>query len=337
MRQLEGKRVLLVAPRFFGYEAEIRAEIEARGARVDWLPDRPFDSPAMSAATRLLPRLVHPFADRLYQRLLAGWGASYYDYILVINGQTLSHQCLAMLRASFPGANCVLYMWDSMENRRTVVDNLPLFDTTLSFDPQSARQYGMHLRPLFFARGFERPPGEDFDFHLSFVGTVHSDRYAVLSRLRKSLPVGLCAYWYFYLQAPWVFHAYRFVDPEMRQARRDEFCFLPLAKTELQSVFGRSRAIVDVEHPRQRGLTMRTFETMGAHKKLITTNAQVRDYEFFNPDNVCVVDRAAPRVTADFLVAPFVPLAPQLYRRYSIAGWLDEVLGLDAVPEKTVN
>jgi len=328
MKRLDGKRVLLVAPRFFGYEREIRSEIERRGAVVDWLPDRPFDTPLMTALTRHKPQWVLPSADRLYERLLLRTGATHYDTILVVNGQTLSHKMLRTLRTSFPSARVVLYMWDSIDNRRGVVDNLPLFDTTFSFDPLSAHSHGMRLRPLFFSKGFEQPPSDDFDYHLSFVGTAHTDRYAVISRLRTSMLPELRGYWYLYLQAPWVYHAYRVSNPSMRQAHQDEFQFAPLNKTTLQSVFSRSLAIVDIEHPRQRGLTMRTFETMGSHKKLITTNAQIRDYDFFNEENICVIDRAAPNIPNAFLESPFVPISPELYRRYSIEGWVDEVLDL---------
>ena len=328
MRRLDGKRMLLVAPRFFGYEREIRSEIERRGAVVDWLPDRPFDTPLLTALTRHKPQWVLPSADRFYERQLLQMGATKYDTILVVNGQTLSYKMLRTLRTSFPAARVVLYMWDSIENRRGVVENLPLFDAMYSFDPLNAREYGMRQRPLFFSKGFERPPDDDFDYHLSFVGTAHTDRYAVVSCLKRNLPPELRSYWYLYLQAPWVYHAYRVSNPAMRQASRDEFQFVPLNKEALQSVFSRSLAIVDIEHPRQRGLTMRTFETMGAHKKLITTNAQVRDYDFFNEDNICVVDRAVPNIPSAFLESPFVSILPELYRRYSIEGWVDEVLDL---------
>lgn len=328
MRRLDGKRVLLVAPRFFGYELDIRNELERRGAHVDWLPDRPFDTPMMTALTRLKTQWVLPAADRLYGRLLSQMGCTSYDTVLVVNGQTLSTKMLRSLRVSFPQAKVVLYMWDSMENRRGVIDNLPLFDAAYSFDPNSARHYGMRLRPLFFSKGFERPLVDDSEYSLSFVGTAHSDRYAVVSQLRRTLPEMMSSYWYLFLQAPWVYYAYRLVDPAMRAARRDEFQFVPLDKTTLQSVFARSNAIVDIEHPLQRGLTMRTFETMGSHKKLITTNAQVRDYDFFNTNNICVIDRVAPRVTHTFLESPYVPVPSELYQRYSIEGWVDEVLDL---------
>ncbi|HEY0489996.1 MAG TPA: hypothetical protein VGD30_10825 [Telluria sp.] len=326
MMRLDGKRVLLIAPRFFGYEREIRAEIARRGAVVDWLPDRPFDTPLMTGLTRHKPEWVLPAADRLYRRELEKLDGTPYDLILVVNGQTLSNAMLRSLKADFPRAKLVLYMWDSIENRGGVVANLPLFDAAYSFDPHDARRYGMHARPLFFSKGFERPPAPDFDFHLSFIGTAHTDRYAVVSRIKAQLPPQLRPYWYLYLQAPWVLQAYRLTNPTMRQARREEFEFTPLDKATLQSVFARSLAVVDIEHPRQRGLTMRTFETMGSHKKLITTNPEVRDYDFFNASNICVVDRQAPRIPAAFLESTFEPLAPSLYRHYSIEGWVDEVL-----------
>lgn len=328
MKRLDGKRVLLVAPRFFGYEREISSEIERRGATVDWLPDRPFDTPLMTALTRHKPGWILPAADRLYVRQLAEWGVSTYDFILVVNGQTLSRKTLAFLRESFPSAKLVLFMWDSIENRRSAVDNLPLFDSTFTFDPSDAAKFGMTLRPLFFSKGFERPPTPQFDYHLSFIGTAHTDRYAVVSGLKRALPDGLTTYWYLYLQAPWVLQAYRLTNPAMRGARPDEFEFAPLAKEILQSVFARSLAILDIEHPRQRGLTMRTFETMGSHKKLVTTNAGVREYDFYNPANICVIDRGAPVIPPGFLESGFAPVAPSLYARYSIEGWLDETLGL---------
>lgn len=326
MRPLRGQRVLLVAPRFFGYECDIRQELQRQGAVVDWLPDRAFDTPAMVALTRLRPGLILPAADRLYRRMLTDFGAMNYDTILVINGQTLSPQLRAELRARFPAARMVLYMWDSLLNRPGMKDDLDRFDATFTFDPDDARRFGMRLRPLFFNSRFEMSPREPFDYHLSFVGTAHTDRFAVVDRLRTNLPPGLRTYWYLYLQAPWVYYAYKLSKPGMRDAKRGNFQYVPLAKDALSEVFAASRAIVDIEHPQQRGLTMRTFETLGASKKLISTNDEVRGYDFYHPQNICVIDRRSPRLAPGFLDSPLVPLAPELYYRYSLAGWVEEVL-----------
>ena len=157
---LQGQRVLLVAPQFFGYEKDIRQEIERQGAVVDWLPDRPFDTPAMTALTKLRPGWILPAADRLYRRLLDGFGASRYDTILVLNGQTLSARLRSELRTRFPTARMVLYMWDSQRNRPGMADDLQRFDAAFTFDADDARRFGMRLRPLFFGPRFELPPSE---------------------------------------------------------------------------------------------------------------------------------------------------------------------------------
>lgn len=337
MVELNGRRVLLIAPRFFGYESDIKAEIERRGATVDWLPDRPFDTPAMSALTKLRPGWVQPAATRLYRKLLERFGATQYDLVLVVNGQTLSTEMLTHLRAAYPQATFVLYMWDALANRVQVQKKLALFDRLYTFDPRDAKNFGMHMRPLFFGPGFDRLTATvAMKYHLCFIGTAHSDRFPIIDTLRRNLPPDIKAFWYLYLQAPWVLQIRRFTEASMRHAQHKDFEFIPLGKAKMQEEVSVSRTILDIEHPLQNGLTMRTFETLGAGKKLVTTNAGVRDYDFFSPDNVFVLDRNAPFIPRDFLEAPFSPLAAPIRRRYSIASWLDELIEAGSGPASSI-
>lgn len=327
MTRLEGKRLLFVAPPFFGYYKEIINEIQSRGGIVDWLPDSPLDYPIGKTITRFAPKLVSHVADRIYSVLLSDYGASSYDYVLVINGQTLSAKLLKSLRASFPAASFILYMWDSVANRRHISGNFAFFDRILSFDPADADFYGLCLRPLFYTPQFSVSyPHASFAYDLSFVGTAHSDRYDVISRLTHKLPPAIHAFWYLYLQAPWVFHVYRLLKPSMRRSRLDEFRFMTLSMSAVNDIFMASRAVLDINHPRQLGLTMRTLETLGASKKLVTTNATICDYDFYDPANIAVIDRCSPSIPLDFLLSAYSPLAPGILSRYSLAGWLDEVL-----------
>jgi hypothetical protein len=57
--------------------------------------------------------------------------------------------------------------------------------------------------------------------------------------------------------------------------------------------------VLDIQHPRQTGLTMRTLEALGAGKKLVTTNVQVKEYDFYDERQVRVVDRMNPSVGLD--------------------------------------
>ena len=321
---LANKKVLLIVPQFFGYEREIRSEIERRGAQVDFLLDRPFTSPFLKALTRLRRQWVMPAAERYYQENTDANGD--YDYVIVVNGQTLSSRVLEQWRSNFKRAKFFLYMWDSFGNRKDVLNNLRYFDHTFTFDRQDAQQYGMHFRPLFFSKGFEKAVDAAPEWDISFIGTAHSDRYAIVSRFSAGLDAGVRAYWYLFLQANWVYWVYRAIKKGFRSAKLSEFRFDPLTKADVQEVFFGSVAVLDIEHPRQTGLTMRTLETLGARKKLITTNANVKSYDFFMDSNICVIDRSNPSIPSNFLATPYVDVAPDIYQRYRLEGWLDEIL-----------
>ena len=80
-----------------------------------------------------------------------------------------------------------------------------------------------------------------------------------------------------------------------------------------------------MQHPKQTGLTMRTIETLGAKKKLITTNPHVKEYDFYRPENILIVDRYNPVITKEFLDAPWKEIPENIYKKYSISSWLNSI------------
>jgi len=323
---LKGKHILYFAPKFFGYEADIAQELLRRGALLDILPDRIFDSPLMTAVTKLKRNWVIFFANRIYRKKIKAFARTNYDMLFVVNGQTLSKEILDELRVQHPKAEFVLYMWDSIKNRPSAIENLNCFDVCFTFDPEDAEQFAMRFRPLFFSKGFERNGEVDNQYDVSFVGTAHSDRYEVVKAVSMQLPATIKPYWYLFLQAPWVYYYYKLTNASFKYAKKNDFQFKPIGKVELQRIFFSSRIILDIEHPKQTGLTMRTFETLGNAKKLITTNSKVHEYDFFSAENICVIDRYNPIVPSSFFISNYVSLPPAIYQKYSLEGWLDEIL-----------
>lgn len=324
---LSGQRVLFIGPQFFGYEKEIVSELCEQGAEVDFLPDRPFVTPLMKAVTRFSRELVLPLMDRFFLTAVEHLGRRRYDVILVIQGEGLSSKTLKRLRSAYPDARFIFYLWDSLRNKKSLAGHLPLFDRSHTFDASDAKAYGLNFRPLFFSPQFTQHDVSELKYQISFIGTAHSDRFKIVHNLSLALPSGTKCYWYLYLQAPWVYHWHKLFNRNFSAASKEIFRFTPLGKTQVKEVFGASLAILDVEHPRQTGLTMRTFETMGAGKKLITTNTLIKDYDFFRPNNILVIDRGGvPVIPGSFMSTPYEPLPPPLYQKYSRAGWLRDLM-----------
>jgi hypothetical protein len=327
MQKLLGKRILFIGPRFFGYEHDIANELRNQGAEVDFLPDRPFTSPILKALMRVRRELVLPFSDKYFLDSLKPVQQKQYDLVFAVQGEGLSVKTLAILRALYPNARFVWYLWDSLRNKKSLIPNLSCFDECYTFDSADAMFYGMKFRPLFFSPGFMRDVDLVAKYQLSFIGTAHSDRFKIVSNIKNVLSPQTNCYWYLYLQAPWVFWAKKLTNSTYINSSISSFSFTPMSKKDVQQVFFDSFAILDIEHPQQTGLTMRTFETMGARKKLVTTNALVKNADFYNPDNIFVIERNKPPSIPDsFFSNPYVPLSASLYKKYSLQGWLTDVL-----------
>jgi hypothetical protein len=63
-----------------------------------------------------------------------------------------------------------------------------------------------------------------------------------------------------------------------------------LSYSEVLSQVSRAKVILDIQQKGQTGLSLRPFEAIGLQKKLITTNASIRDYDFYHPNNIMIID-----------------------------------------------
>jgi hypothetical protein len=319
---------LLIGGGFFGYANEIVATLERRGRRVRWFEDRPAVDNLTKALVRLAPALMAAKAEAYFDAIIEEVRASPIRDVLVIKGESLSPAAIRRLRQALPMARFTLYFWDSYRNMPTnSPDKVPLFDRSFSFDPLDvAADSRLSYRPLFFLDEYACLPNVSQDIDVLFFGTVHTDRYQVLKRLERVLPADLRFDKVLYFPSTAVYRARRVLAPAFWHAQRDEFIFEPLGKGDIQALIARARIVVDVERSVQAGLTMRTMEMLGARKKLITTNSQIRNADFFDPNNIAVIDRLRPVMPSGFLSAPYAAQSAQRLQRYSLSGWLDEVL-----------
>lgn len=325
---LEGRRILLISPRFFGYERRIAERLESRGAKVTFVDDRPSNSTLSKILIRLSSSLIQARLDAYHRSEIQRLKGISFDDILFIEPESCSTATIQGYRESFPGARFLLYMWDSFQNKAGHVrKSLRFFDRTFSFDAVDCKDYRMSFRPLFF--GDEPKPSleeaaEIYGF--SFIGTIHSDRYRILKLLKSQAErANVRTFTYPYLPSRLIFWLYKLTKREFWSARLGDFYFDHLPYAEVLRVMQGSVAVLDIEHPGQRGLTMRTFEVIGARKKLITTNREVIHYPFYSPERIQVIDRQAPSIATDFLAAPAEPIPSHILATYSLDGWIDDL------------
>ena len=102
--------------------------------------------------------------------------------------------------------------------------------------------------------------------------------------------------------------------------------FKGVTSEETANVLKHSKVAIDVPVQGQNGLTMRTIETLAAHTKIITTNRNIKEYDFYNPDNVEIIDRNDPQIREDFVDSPYTPIDDGIIEKYSLGNWVRRLL-----------
>jgi len=323
-------RALLVAPRFFGYEHDVAEAIRRRGYDVDFVDERPTNSSFGRAALRRGRALLSRPIDRYYRAQVAAGRTSGYAVVLVVRAEIVPRWFLERVRADSPGARLVLYTWDSIANNPNMVGVADIFDRRVSFEPGvAAGGVAFDHVPLFYGPEYRPlPSGTERDYDVAFVGTLHSDRFRFVQEVIARFPNSFV---HLYVPARWYLSYLRLRDPRLRGLAPSQVSDRKLSRTEVADVFRRSRAVLDMQHENQSGLTIRSFETIASGAYLVTTNQAALHSELGATGRVIVVgSQPTPddlgRVEAALRAADGMTGAPADFDAYSVDAWLGRVL-----------
>lgn len=323
-KYLENKNILYISPKFFGYEKIIKEKLENLGAVVDYFDDRPSNDFLTKVFIRLkLKFFVNKKINNYYNALYNYIKDKNYDYIFVVSPETFSFKELEIIKNLKPNAKTILYMWDSFENKNSF-NTIELFDEVFSFDNRDAQKYDLSFLPLFYIEEYEKLETKKHEFDITFIATAHSDRYKIAKKVNKVLD-NYKSYYYFYLPSKIMYHIRKYFVKNYEYGSINDFNFKPLEHSKIVDFFRKSKVILDINHPNQYGLTMRTFECLGAKKKLITTNQNILEYDFYNPNNIMVINRNNPVIDKIFFDSPYEELESGVYKKYSIENWLKTI------------
>lgn len=319
------KRILLVAPSYFKYDNVIKSYLEAKGYGVDLINDRPYDSNIFKAIIRLNRSIINRFLYAFYKREVLKKSVQAYALIFVIQGEGLVPKFLQWLRAKYNATPMVYYLWDSIKNKPKLQENFTYFDRVITFDYKDAKELYLDFVPLFFSADFENTKHTKHRYDLSFIGTLHGDRGSLIQSIKKQKD-HLKIFIYLYTPSRWIFYIRRLFDKNFINLDLNDLHFEQLPYNEVQNIYHQSKIILDIHNKNQSGLTIRTIETLGLQKKIATTNIDIKQYDFFHPQNIHILNRRHLDIPVSFLKSPFRALSRKIINRYSLESFYLETI-----------
>lgn len=329
---IKNKKILFFAPAFFGYENLIKQKYEELGAEVDFFDERSVKSAWERALLKISPSIFSKKSERYFNRIIDNNLRESYDYILIIKAEMMSAKVLKWLKEKYNNSKLCLYLYDSIKNIPNILEKIEIFDICSSFDRKDCLKHRkLKFRPLFFCDDFKEVSDINTTciYDISFCGTIHSDRYSIISKIESQCKkFNLNFYSFNYLQSYFIYYFYKIFNRSFWNAKLNNFSFEKLSQSKIADIENNSKAVLDIQHPGQNGLTMRTIELIGLGKKIITTNEDIVNYDFYNDSNILVINRNNPVINKEFLTKPYVHLTKSISNKYSLKQWALDVIGL---------
>lgn len=324
---LANKKIFFLSVRTFNLEVEIKNKLEELGAEVTYYDERPANTNFIKGIIRLRRSLVQKRIDNYYKKILLAEATIQFDYLFVNRGEIVPEFFLEDFKKNQPNCKFIFYTWDSISNQSHPLKILHFFDRKFTFDSSDAVKYKINFRPLFFLDGYKYIKNSSplqSKYNLLFLGTAHSDRYRISSTIVNYCNQNrLTSFCYYYMQGRLVYFYKKFFDKSFKEFDFKKLSFKSLTTQQILDLYKDSNVILDINHPGQKGLTMRTFESIGSGKKIITTNSEVRKYCFYSPSNIFVIDRDKIKINKSFFESKYQDISTVTYEKLSIEGWIN--------------
>nr|WP_288810181.1 hypothetical protein [uncultured Sphingobacterium sp.] len=218
----------------------------------------------------------------------------------------------------------VAYQWDGMDRYASATDYIPYFNHFYAFDPKDleANTNITGCTNFYFSSKIPQLDLIRKNTKAFTINSFQNDKIIPLIEIKKTLED---------ISFPINFIIYSKIKKEIKEAQSLGFktrSSMTTYQENLEQVLD-SSLLIDVQIQSQSGLSFRIFESIGYDKKLITTNKQIANYEFYDPNNMLIWDNQSTKEFLNFYNAPYRPLSQEIKEKYALDNWIKFVLKLN--------
>ncbi len=328
MIDFKEKRIIVFSP--YGatkhYGQAIIKELRRRGSTVYDYDERPSQKALMKIVIRLFKKKIPQIFNEYIKRIIKQHQGEQIDYILICRGEAFTPYTIKHLREAFPGVKVIMYLWDVMHDC-AMKDVVPSCDKVMTFDPKDAQENHIGFRPTFYVDDYlDVKDVDSFEHDLCFIGTLYPPRHKRIKSLEKQFfGQGINFFTYLYVPGLILFLIESITDFPFYDIRKVHF--KPLSVRDTVGILNKCKCILDLNPPYQTSLSTRAHEAMAARRKYVTTNAAIKDYEYYNPNNVFIIDVDKPIIPKEFFETPFEAIPEDVKYKYSVKGLVDDLFG----------
>lgn len=217
-----------------------------------------------------------------------------FDILFAVNGRSLHKTFFEYLKHHSPAIKSFLYLWDNSKFYN-YFRNSTYFDRIATYDYLDSKEFGVELLPFYWTPNSSttNSPSHQDSYLLSIVGSNHSGRLTLCNKIYDTLiktglrSEDLC---------------FRILDTT--KPASEIVMNSSLSVSETMEIINHSTCILDTDRPSQSGTTPRLIWSLAKGKKIITTNIYIKNFPFYDPKQILIINRENPVIPISFITEP---------------------------------
>lgn len=311
-------KITLISLDNWGFNKHIAIALEKRGHAVRHINFNDFKYKYPSFSYRVYNFLLKTFLNKNLKTIYYGEkiveilkeSNEIQDLILTIKADFIDQKSLNEFKKYT--TKSIAFFNDSIARYPKTANILKCFDEVYSFEKEDCKKYNLKFKTNFIYNYTDNVP---------FKSTFKYQLFNISSRDKRTNSILKIAQT---LKSENIKYKIIIFDGKNRIQANESITLIrsPLSLDDVNKYIDNSQILLDIQRKNQAGLTFRIFESLGLEKKLITSNADVKSYGFYNPNNILVIDIDNPIFPNSFFETPYQRIPKEILKKYLVENWV---------------
>lgn len=248
------------------------------------------------------------------------------DQILVLNPDTFDISTLEEIKTY--SKRLITYLYDSLERFPVEEEKINLFDKVFSFDVIDITKHGFEKLTNYIYLDHLSDENQKPAIDLFYITSYDNKRVSYIKLLAKKLIALNLRFQIMIIGKKSWKNQLKNLFITVPENLSIIFSIKKICHKDLPAYYRNSKALLDLTRENQYGLSFRVFEAMALEKKIITDNIAIKEYDFYNPKNILVLDETCSNLSVAFFNQPYEKIPDEIYSYYMLDKWVDRVFRL---------
>lgn len=241
------------------------------------------------------------------------------DTIIFFNSFQYSKRItfLKWFRKNYPKVKLYLWNWDTLKESSDIERLKSIYNKIVTFDEEDSKKFELE----YFVQAFSKKLVDKYKNikgkGVSFIGN-DKGRLKFLEEIAQKLS-GINIEYNFYVLKD------KKIKYSEKSILKDSLYSKLLSYNELLEKTANSEIVIDLVKDGQTGFPLRVMESVFMGKKIITTNKRIKNFEFYNPNNILVIEKVED-INKEFFEKPYEAIDEKILENYTLQSWLKKII-----------